>query len=74
MIFSQVFVFFLFICFILQSILEFDEKYLSLTAIPWDIILIIANISLMTEFHKYIVIFEFVTFLGFRRQFSLRFK
>ena len=34
----------------------------------------ISIISLVTEFHKYIVIFDLVTFLGFSNQFILRFK
>ena len=74
MICSQVFVILEFICFILQSILNFNEKYLRLTGFGWDIILCTSTISLMTEFKKYIFIFDFVTFLGFSKQFVLNFK
>ena len=54
--------------------MKFDDKYLDFTGLPWHIILSISIISLINEFHKYIVIFDFVTFLGFRKKFVSRFK
>ena len=74
MIYSQIFVLLNFIGYILQLCIKFDLKYLNFISLPWDIILSISTISLMNEFRKYIVIFDFVGFLGFRKQFSSRFK
>ena len=74
MICSQVFVILNFIGYILHSKELFEEKYLELTRIPWDITITISTISLMVEFQKYIVKFDLVSFLGFSKQFSSRFK
>ena len=74
MIYSQFYVLFNIICSILFPILNFDDKYLKLVELPWDIIFNLSTISLITELHKYIVIFDFITFLGFSQQFSSRFK
>ena len=70
MIYSQFFVFLHFIGNILQPIIKFNGKYLDIsTGLLWDIILNISTISIMNEFHKYIVTFEFITFLGFSEKF-----
>ena len=51
-----------------------ESKYLKLAELPYEILLSISTILLIFELHKYIVVFDFITFLGFSQQFSSRFK
>ena len=74
MIYSQVFVFFNIISLIFYLNLDFDDKYFKLAELPWDIIINISTISLINELKKYFVTFDFITFLGFNKLFSSRFK
>ena len=47
-----------------------ESKYLKLAELPYEILLSISTILLIFELHKYIVVFDFITFLGFSQQFS----
>lgn len=42
----------------------------ALLALPWNIVQKISTISLMTEFRKYIVDFELISWLGFSKKFT----
>ena len=50
--------------------MKFNDKYLDLTAIPWNTILNISTFSLINEYKKYIIVFDLVTFLGFNKKFT----
>ena len=50
MIYSQFFVFFHFVGYVLISLKLLDDIYKNFTALPWDIIFNISTISLMNEF------------------------
>ena len=71
---SQIFAFLHLICSVFQLILKFDKEYLIFSGLPWYILITISTIILMTEFQKYIVKFDLITFLGFKNKFCSRFK
>ncbi len=49
--------------------MNFNIAYVDLPELPWDIILNIQTIFIMNEFHKYIIKFDFIAFLGFKNWF-----
>ena len=57
----------------LSFFLKFDKIYLYLIVFPWALTYTISIFSMMTELHKYFVLFDLFTFLGFSKLFRLCF-